>query len=96
MLLLAITSMIIAVVAVHLGLPQAVSSIMSQIAECYKCCSFWLTLIGIILYYGDVISALALAITMAYLSHFIALLLFWSQRLYNKLWQRLSKRRKLK
>lgn len=91
MLMIALLTMLCAVVAHHLGLPQAVAEVGSRVAGCPKCLSFWATLWTVVLLGGHPLLALALALAMAYLSHWTALLLGLLNNLYNLLWQKINR-----
>ena len=55
-------AMVIASLAHHMGLPEAIMKVASKIARCPKCLSFWVTLAVLILYDCDLIVAIALSV----------------------------------
>lgn len=80
-----------ATLAVHLGLPEAIAEVVSKVAKCEKCTSFWAT--AAVLWHGgaDLIAIVALSIFAAYLSHWIGLLLIVMQKIFTRSWQRVNK-----
>lgn len=80
-----------ATLAVHLGLPEAISEVVGKIAKCEKCTSFWST-VAILVYNGaETTDIIALSILAAYLSHWIGLLLIVMQNIFTRLWQRVNR-----
>lgn len=93
MVLIALLSMMVLVTANHLGLSEAVSSVLSKVLRCPKCLSFWGTLF-ILLYLGEKsIVAVGLSVAISYLSHWFGLLLIFLNKKYNQLWERINKGR---
>ena len=88
---IAMLTMVVATVAVHLGLPEAIAKVVSKVMQCHKCMSFWLTLIVLTILGADILVAALLSICAAYASNWFALLLIVLHKLYNRLWQRLNK-----
>ena len=88
---IAILAMIVATMAVHLGLPQAISKVMVQVLGCYKCLSFWTTLFVMQLSGFSLQVAIPLSFLSAYLSGWFAMLLGIINKIYDKIWQRLNK-----
>lgn len=88
---IAIVLMMVATVAVHLGLPQAIAKVLVKVFGCHKCLTFWTTLIVMQLCGYSLIIALPLSFLSAYLSNWFALLLVLLNKLYDKLWQRVNK-----
>lgn len=82
--------MMIACVAQHLGLPQAVAMVMAKVAKCPKCLTFWLTLTVLLISQCNVIIAIMLAVIMAYLSYYWGIVILLLQKLYNRIWERLE------
>lgn len=80
-----------ATLAVHLGLPEAIAGVVSKVAKCEKCTSFWLTIAALWYSGTDLIAIVALSISAAYLSHWIGLLLIVMQKVFTRLWQRVNK-----
>ena len=91
---LALATMVLATLAQHLGLTGAVAGVVSRIARCHKCCSFWCTLSVLMLYGCGMLESLALALLAAYLSHWLGLALIVLQGIYNSLWERLERNRR--
>lgn len=91
MLGVAIVAMVIASLAHHMGLSEAVVKVASKIARCPKCLSFWGTLAVLILYNYNLIVAIALSIAMAYASYYFGLILDVLHDLYDWLWRRKNK-----
>ena len=80
-----------ATLAVHLGLPEAIAEVVSKVAKCEKCCTFWTT-VAVLWYSGaDLIAIVALSIFAAYLSHWVGLLLIVMQKIFTRLWQKVNK-----
>ena len=90
---IAMLLMVIATTAVHLGLPQAMAQVGMKICKCHKCLSFWLTLLGLLVIGCPIHYAALLSLMAAYLSNWLSLLLIMLYDLYDKLWQRLNKRK---
>lgn len=88
---IAILLMVIATVAVHLGLPQTIAQIGAKVMRCHKCLTFWLTLFAMLIIGERLTTAVLLSLAGAYLSNWFALLLVELQKLYNWLWERLNK-----
>ena len=88
---IAIVLMIAATLAVHMGLPQAISKIIVKICSCHKCLSFWICLIAMAYVGFSLVLALLLSLLAAYSSNWFALLLIQFNKLYNKLWERVNK-----
>lgn len=92
-LLIAIVVMMTATIAVHIGLPQTISNVVSKICKCHKCLSFWLTLVVLLLIGCDVIITAMLSLLMSYMSNWFALILIVLNTKYNKLWERLNRKK---
>ena len=84
--------MVVATVAVHLGLPQEAAKVMSKVCQCPKCMSFWSTLIVLIFLGEDIITSAALSLFIAYLSNWFGILLHLLNKLYDKLWERVNRK----
>ena len=93
MIVFAIAVMIGCTLAVHLNLPQAISMVVSGVCKCHKCLTFWGTMIILAIVGCNVIIAAMLAILMAYLSNWFAMLLIWLNKKYEELWQRQNQKR---
>ena len=88
---IAVLLMIVATVATHLGLSQAIGTVVTKVCKCHKCLSFWLTLFGLIVAGCPVVIAALLSLLAAYVSNWLVLLLIKLNHLYELLWERLSK-----
>ena len=86
MVIIALIVMILATLANHLGLTEAISDIFRKIA---RCCSFWATLFVLVLLECNLFIAIGLSILAAYLSYWVGLVFIIMQKLYNKVWERL-------
>jgi len=87
---IALTTMIGATLAQHLGLSEAIAEIVTRICSCHMCLTFWMCLFVLIIVLAlDPIISAVLSIAMAYLSNWFALILMGAQKIYTKLWQRL-------
>lgn len=91
MMLIALIVMVLATLAHHLGLPEAIARIGLKIAQCPKCLSFWIALLVLVLVRCNVLIAIGLSLIVAYLSFWFGLVLGWLNRKYDKLWQRLQR-----
>lgn len=89
---IAILTMMVVTVAAHLGLPQAISEVVSKVCECHKCLSFWSTLIVVMYFERDIFVAVLLSITAAYISNWFAVLLIVLHKIYERLWERVNKK----
>ena len=88
---IAMLTMIVATLAVHLGLPDAIAKVVSKVMQCHKCLTFWSTLI-VLTYLGtDVFIAALLSIFAAYMSDWFGMLLVMLNKLSDQIWQRLRK-----
>lgn len=92
--LIAIAVMMTATVAVHMALPQAISSVVAKVSKCHKCLSFWSALVVLVVARCNVIVAVLLSLGVSYLSNWFGLLLIWLNRKYNELWQRANRPKK--
>lgn len=93
MILFAIAVMISCTIAVHLGLPQAVSRVVGKVCQCHKCLSFWSVLIVLAITGTNIIVAAMFAIVLSYLSNWFAMLMVWLNDKYDRIWQRLNQKR---
>lgn len=91
MLWLALMAMAVACLAQHIGLPQAVASVLAKVARCSKCLTFWITLTVLLIANGRLIVAIMLAIVMAYVSHYFGFVIVLLQQLYDWLWERVNR-----
>ncbi len=88
--LTAVAVMVVATIATHLSLPQAVMGVVSKVCKCHKCLSFWATLVVLCWSGSGIVAATLLAMSVSYLSHWFGLLLVWLNRKYNELWERIE------
>lgn len=86
-----LTMVFVATLAVHLGLPEAITKVATKISKCERCCSFWCTAAALWYCGADLITIVSLSIIASYLSHWVALLLHLLQNLYSRLWQKVNK-----
>ena len=86
-----LATMMVCVIAQHLGLTEAISSVLARISKCYRCVTFWGTLTALLALKKGIFEALFLSILMSYLSNFFALSLLWMQRQYNILWEKVER-----
>jgi O-antigen/teichoic acid export membrane protein len=91
MVWIALTVMIVAGLAHHLGLPQAIASVVAKVARCPKCLTFWATFIVLLIVGSGLLFAVMLSVLTAYLSHYWGLVMMLLNDLYNKLWERVNK-----
>lgn len=93
MLLTGLLVMAVMSLAHHLGLLDTVAKLAAKVLSCPKCMTFWccLALGGLA---GDVtVTTVFLSMAFAYLSMWAGLLLIPLNKLYTRLWQRLTKGR---
>lgn len=88
MLWTALITMMTACLAQHLGLSQAIASVVTKVAKCPKCLTFWTTLLVLLVAGCHPFTASALSVLMSYLSHYFGLVLMVLNNMYDKLWQR--------
>ena len=91
MVWIALAVMIVAGLAHHLGLPQAIASVVAKVARCPKCLTFWATFIILLMVGSGLLFAAMLSVLMAYLSHYWGLVMMILNDLYDKLWRRINK-----
>jgi O-antigen/teichoic acid export membrane protein len=91
MVWIALTVMIMAGLAHHLGLPQAIASVVAKVARCPKCLTFWATFIVLLIVGSGLLFAVMLSVLTAYLSHYWGLVMMLLNDLYNKLWERVNR-----
>lgn len=85
--------MMAATVAQHLGLLEAVAEVITKIASCPKCSSFWMSL-GVLVYMDcPPFIAMGLSLLVAYLSYWFGLIVIYLNILYNRLWERLTSKK---
>ena len=92
MWMLATASMLIVLLAHHLGFIAKAYKVLGMITRCSMCSVFWAT-IALLLYYGySVVEAVAASFTVAYASNWIAIGYEYLSHIYDKVWQKLRKR----
>lgn len=72
----------------HLGLAQAITEVMDKILKCSQCLTFWSVIVGLIYLGQDIVTAIFLAISMAYISNWFGLILLYLQRKFTTLYER--------
>ena len=87
---IAMLVMAAATLAVHLGLPEAITIVVSKVSGCHKCMSFWSTFIVLLCIGADIVTAALLSVISAYLSNWAGVLLIVINHLYERLWQRVN------
>lgn len=90
MVKIALIAMIVAALAQHLGLSEAVARIILKVAKCPKCLTFWSVLAVEIVTQENLLIAIGLSLMCAYLVSWVGLFLEFLYQLYEKLWQRLN------
>lgn len=91
MMLIALIAMMLATLAHHLGLSEAIARVGLKVAKCPKCLSFWIALLALVFVGCNTFVAMGLSLIVAYLSFWFGLLLGWLNRKYDELWQRLQR-----
>lgn len=87
-----IATMVIATLAVHMGLTDAILKVVSKVATCSQCATFWGTLTVLTVFCnGSVVVDVTVSVIAAYTSNWFVLLLIYLQSKYNRLWQRVKK-----
>ena len=89
---IALIVMVVASLMHHLGLSEAIADVVSKIAGCSKCLTFWSVLAVLILSGCNILMAVAVAIVMAYLSHWFGFVLILCNRLYDRVWKSLQRK----
>jgi hypothetical protein len=87
MLLTALIAMLVATLAHHLGLSEAVAKVISKILKCPRCLTFWFVLFVLFACGCNILIAIGLSLLMAYCSIWTELLLDALNRLYERIWQ---------
>lgn len=83
-----------AVIAQHLGLSEAAAKVITQVAKCPKCMSFW-GVLGVLTLTGhNIFLSIGLSLLSAYLSYWFGLLLIWVDDKYSTIWERLNSRQR--
>lgn len=87
---IATVSMVVIVVAHHMGFIEKAYAVCGGIAECPMCCTMWGTLAVLLLSGCDFMEAVALSFIVAYLSNWFGLLFAWLSIKYDTIWQRVN------
>lgn len=86
--LIALSTLVAATLAQHLGLAEAIAHVVDKVASCTQCFTFWCAMSALLyLGYNVYLSALA-AIVVAYLSNWFVLLLVLFQRIFTQLYEK--------
>ena len=91
MIMLVLTSLVLMVsvnLIHHLGLAHAIAEVVDKVLSCSQCLTFWSAMAGMMYMGADIITAVFLAILMAYLSNWFGLLLLYLQRKFTILYGR--------
>jgi len=86
----------ITLLAYHLGFFDAALSVVSKIAKCGKCATFWGTFLVLTFMYRRPVAAIVVAFLAAYASYWVLLFLGEIDMLYDELWRNQEKRRRRK
>lgn len=70
----------------HLGLAEAVAQVLSKVASCPQCLTFWSVLAVLVCMRCPPVGAALLSILAAYCSNWLLLLLLLLQRLFTRLY----------
>lgn len=89
MWMLATTSMLVVLLAHHLGFVAKVYKVLGMIARCSMCSVFWATLVLLWLYGYEVVEVVVASFIVAYLSNWVAMIYEWLSYIYDKVWERL-------
>lgn len=92
--LIVILVMVSAILAVQLGLTEAVMKVVVKITKCHKCLTFWGSLVILWIAGCNIIIAILLSLLGAYLSEWAALAFAELAKEYERLWHELNKQRK--
>ena len=87
MFLTALIAMLVATLAHHLGLSEAVAKVVSKILKCPRCLTFWIVLFVLFALGCNILIAIGLSLLMAYCSIWTELLLGALNKLYERLWR---------
>lgn len=93
MVIVAIVSMAVILVAHHLGFVEKAYSICGDIAKCPMCSTMWGTLFVLLVSGCGIFEAIALSFLAAYLSNWAGIPLSWLAEKYDEIWQRKSQRK---
>lgn len=92
MVWIALSVMVAATLIVNLGLGEAIAEVSGKILRCPVCLSFWASLAALMHSGADIVWAVVLSISVAYLSNFFGILLMILNNWYDKLWTRNEKK----
>jgi hypothetical protein len=92
-ILTAIAAMIAATLIQHLGLAEAIAKVVTKVASCNQCCTFWFVLAVLVYCHHDIVVSVMLSILMAYASNWFVLLLMCLQRLFTYWYEKREKER---
>lgn len=90
MVRIALIAMLVAVLAQHLGLSEAVARVILKVAKCPKCLTFWCVLGAELVTQENLLIAIGLSLMCAYLVSWVGLFLEFLYQLYERLWLRLN------
>ena len=88
MIAVAIIATVVTVLAHHLGFFDTLLEVVTKIATCYKCCTFWVTLSLVLAIFQKPLHAVAVAFAAAYASHWVMLVLWQMNDVYTEVWER--------
>lgn len=88
---IAVSVMVCATVAQHLGLFEAMAKVAMKIAKCPMCSAMWTTLAVLFLNGCEIKESVSLSIVMAYLANWVSIPLNIINKLYITIWQKLQK-----
>lgn len=91
MVIVAIVSMVVILVAHHLGFIEKAYAVCGEIAKCPMCSIMWGTLCVLLASGCGIFEAIALSFFVAYISNWAAIPITWLSNKYEQLWQRLNK-----
>lgn len=93
MFAIALITMFCATLAQHLGLGEAVMRVAIKVSRCPKCLSFWMVLFVLLLHNTKPLIAMGLSLICSYLSNWVGLILMKLAKIYEKIWQKVNKKR---
>ncbi len=91
--IVAISSAGIITLAHHLGFVKKAYAVAGSIAKCPMCSAFWGTLAVLLLMECRLLEAVALSFIVAYVSNWFGLLLGVLNRVYDKIWQKVNRKK---
>lgn len=82
---------VVATLAQHLGLLPEIAKVISKIASCAMCSTFWACVSFLVFVkHVDIAIAATFSVLAAYMSHWVLLVLLWLQKVYNRVWERIK------